>query len=72
VILLNKCDLVNPEQLTKLKGMIRAINADAKIIETVRSKVDISEIIGSKTYDFEKVSQSAAWIKAITEEGEKV
>ena len=34
-------------------------------MESVRSKIDISEIIGSNTYNFEKVSQSAAWIKAI-------
>ena len=36
-----------------------------KILEAVRSNIDISEIIGSNTYDFERVSQSAAWVKAI-------
>ena len=36
-----------------------------QILESVRSNIDISEIIGSNTYDFERVSQSAAWVKAI-------
>ena len=36
-----------------------------KILEATHSNIDISEIIGSNTYDFERVSQSAAWVKAI-------
>jgi hypothetical protein len=35
------------------------------VLEATRSKIDINEIVGSNTYDFEKVSQSAAWVKAI-------
>ena len=46
VILLNKCDLVSPEYLINVKNTIRALNAEAKIIESVRSKIDVKEIIG--------------------------
>ena len=49
----------------KIKGVIRALNSDAKIFETIRGNIDVSEIIGSKSFDYEKVSQSAAWISAI-------
>ena len=72
VILINKCDLVNPEELAYVRGVVRALNGDAKIIESVNSKIDIGEIIGSKSYDFEKVSQSASWIKAINDQSDKV
>lgn len=67
VILINKCDLVTSEKLLEVKQMIRALNREAKIVETVRSQVNIAEVIGSRGFDFEKVSQSPAWIKAINE-----
>jgi G3E family GTPase len=42
------------------------------IIESIRSKIDINEVIGSESYDFDQVSQSPAWIKAINDDSEKV
>jgi G3E family GTPase len=72
VIVLNKCDLVSAEHLNKVKNVIRALNAEAKIIESVRSQIDVSEIVGARSYDFERVSQSATWIKAINDDSEKV
>lgn len=67
IIILNKCDLVNDELKLKTIQMIRALNSDAKIIEAVRSKVEINEVIGTNSYDFDKVSTSAAWIKAMND-----
>ena len=72
VILINKCDLATPENLVKVRQMIRALNSNAKIIESVRSKIDINEVIGSQSYDFDQVAQSPAWIKAINDNSEKV
>ena len=72
VILINKCDLATPENLLRVRQMIRALNSNAKIIESVRSKIDINEVIGSQSYDFEQVAQSPAWIKAINDDSEKV
>jgi ribosome biogenesis GTPase A len=65
VIVINKCDLVTPQHLTRVRKVIRALNGDAKMIEASHSKIDVNEIIGSNTYNFEKVSQSAAWIKVL-------
>jgi G3E family GTPase len=66
VILLNKCDLLaSQSDRDEIKAWIRALNHDARIIETVQSNVNIDDIIGSKSYDYDKVSQSAAWIQAI-------
>lgn len=72
VIIVNKCDLVDKEEIIKVKQIIRSLNADAKIIESVRCAVDVSEIVGSKSYDFDKVSNSAAWIQAINDDSEKM
>ena len=65
VIIINKCDLVSAEKIIKIKGWIKALNSDAKILESIKSKIDLNEIIGSKSYDYGKVSQSAAWLQAI-------
>lgn len=72
IVIINKCDLVDSDRILDVKKMIRALNHDAKIIESTRSVVDIAEIIGSKSYDFDKVSQSPAWLKAISDTSEKI
>ena len=65
IIIINKCDLISTMKLLKIKQTIRALNNDAKILESSYSKINIDEIIGSNTYDFDKVSQSATWLQAI-------
>ncbi|MBV8254877.1 MAG: GTP-binding protein [Chitinophaga sp.] len=61
VILLNKCDLVEKGQLGVLKSMLRKLNSNAKIIETVFGKVPLKEILHTGLFDFETTSQSAGW-----------
>eukprot|EP01041_Mallomonas_annulata_P010756 gene10756-22475_t len=72
IILLNKCDLISQEQLQKLKKVLKCLNNEAKIVETIRCKIDVNELIGSKSFDYEKVSQSATWIKAINSKEEHI
>ena len=36
VVVLNKCDLVTREEIERVKRTIRALNSDAKIIESIR------------------------------------
>lgn len=72
VIILNKCDMVSDAQKLAVKQMIRSLNADAEIIESVQCNVKITDIIGRNLYDFDKVSQSAAWIKAMNDNQNQV
>lgn len=72
VVVINKCDLVSADELRRVRQAVRALNNDAKVIESVRSRIDVGEVIGSKSYDFEKVSQSATWLKAINDPSDKV
>jgi G3E family GTPase len=67
IILVNKCDMIDDTSKLKVKQMIRSINSEAKLIETVMSKVNIDEIIGKRLYDFDKVSRSSTWIRAMEE-----
>lgn len=65
VILLNKSDLVTKEELKHLYGIIRSLNADAKIIKTSRCKVPLDEILNTNRFDFDKASQSPGWLKVM-------
>lgn len=65
VVIVNKCDCVDDAQLAKIKQSIRSLNAEAKILESINSQVDVNEIVGSKSFDFDKCQQSPLWIQAI-------
>jgi len=69
VIILNKIDLVTPEEKKYILGIIRGLQADAKIIETQESKIDIKEIVKTGRFDFEKASTSSLWIKELESGG---
>ncbi|KMK76770.1 GTP-binding protein [Alkalihalobacillus pseudalcaliphilus] len=68
VIILNKVDLINTKRLQTIKGFIRKLNADADIICTAHSKVDINRVLNTNLFHFEKASQAAGWIKELNEE----
>ena len=62
VIVLNKSDLVEDEQLKILKGIIFKLNSNAKIITTSFSRIEPKEILNTKLFDFEEAEKNSAWI----------
>jgi G3E family GTPase len=69
IVLLNKAAEVSGEDLGKLRGIIAAINPEARILDCNYGDVDLDEIIYTGMFDFDRVATSAAWIAAI--EGEE-
>ncbi|MFB5762518.1 GTP-binding protein [Paenibacillus medicaginis] len=65
VLLLNKCDLVEEEELNKLEEMMRKLQPTAKIIRTLKGQVEPSEILNTGLFDFERASQSPGWIQEL-------
>jgi G3E family GTPase len=65
VIILNKSDLVNEEQLGLLEKTLHKLNPTAKIIRTSHSKVDPKEILNTGLFDYEIAEQSAGWQKEL-------
>jgi G3E family GTPase len=55
VILLNKTDLVTPAELEGVKGRIRAINPYARMIETQRCNVPLSEVLDRGAFDLDRI-----------------
>lgn len=54
VILLNKIDLVAPEQLDKLEQRIRRMTSFAKIYRTCNSDIPMEAILGIKAFDLKQ------------------
>jgi G3E family GTPase len=55
VILLNKVDLVSPEQLREVEARIRAINPYAKLHKTVKASIPINEVLGRNAFDLDRI-----------------
>ena len=65
IVLLNKASEVKPEELERVKQIVRALQPKAKIIECDYGDVDFDEILGTGMFNFDDVATSAAWISEI-------
>ena len=68
VIILNKTDLISADNLGLLKALIKKLNPEAKIVQSIFGKVDPREVLDTGLFDFEKASGAAGWIKELENE----
>lgn len=64
-ILLNKASEVTPEELGRIRQIIKTIQPGAEIIECDYANIDLDQILNTRMFDFEKVATSAGWIRGI-------
>ncbi|ABA04021.1 Cobalamin synthesis protein, CobW [Nitrobacter winogradskyi Nb-255] len=55
VILINKTDLVSPEELSEIEARIRGINPYAKLHRTQRAQIALSEILERNAFDLDRI-----------------
>ena len=55
VILINKTDLVTPEELREIEARIRAINPYARLHRTERAQVALEEVLGRNAFDLDRI-----------------
>jgi len=55
VILINKTDLVSPEELREVEGRIRGINPYAKVHRTERAQIPLNEVLGRNAFDLDRI-----------------
>ena len=65
IILLNKASEVAPDELNRIREIIRAIQPKAEIIDCDYCDIDFRKILYTGMFDFDKVATSAAWIDQI-------
>ena len=68
LVLLNKVSEVSPEELGRVRAIVKTLNPGAEILECDYGDVDLDKLVNTGRFDFEKVATSAAWISEIEED----
>ena len=55
VILINKTDLVSPDELSDVEARIRGINPYAQLHKTQRAKVPLDAVLGRNAFDLDRI-----------------
>ena len=56
---------MKPEELARIKQILRTLQPAAKIIECDYAKVALDDLIDTRLFNFERVATSAGWIRGI-------
>ena len=65
LILLNKAAEVEPDELERIKAIIRGIQPTAQILETNYCDVDLDQLLYTHLFDFDRTATSATWIQEV-------
>ena len=65
VVVLNKCRDAGPDRVDAARKIIRALNPDARLIETDHGKVDVGSILGTGLFDFDRAQEHPLWAKEL-------
>ncbi len=65
VVIVNKCDTIAPEEQETVKAIIRGLNARARIIEAVQSKIDLSEILDTCLFSLTEAQEHPLWAQEL-------
>ncbi len=68
VIVINKADLVPPEALGQLSGILATFNTKAEIIASVNGKVPLKHVLDTGRFDFAQAQQASGWAQALSGE----
>ena len=56
---------MKPEELARIRQIIRTLQPGAEIIECDYANVDLDRIINTKMFNFDRVATSAGWVRGI-------
>lgn len=65
IVLLNKASEVSPEELGRVREIIRALNSKAEIIECDYGNVELTKLLNTNLFDFNATVTSATWVKEV-------
>lgn len=65
VIILNKTDLITPNQLETVRAIIRGLNAKAKIIPSTLGQVDLDEVLNTGLFNLEDAQEHPLWAQEL-------
>ena len=62
VIVLNKVDVVSPEERQQVEGALRKLNPYAEIMATTYSDVPLDKVLGTGRFDFDVAAENPGWL----------
>ena len=62
IVLLNKAADVEPNELERIRQIVRGIQKKAQIIDCNYGDVELDKLLNTNLFDYEKVATSATWI----------
>jgi len=65
VILLNKVDLLAAKEIDQLEGILRSLNATAKIVRGTRGQIELKEILDTRRFDLERAKEAPGWMAVL-------
>jgi len=65
VLVINKTDLVTPEEVANLRALLRSLNRDAEILVAERGRVPLASILDTGRFDFERAQASPGWMQEL-------
>jgi G3E family GTPase len=68
VLVLNKCDLLEKEELDTVEAYMRKLQPAAKIIRSIKGNIDPNEILNTHLFDFESSSLLPGWVLELEKE----
>ena len=63
VVVLNKIRTAEPEARQAARLIVKALNPDARLIETEFSQVTLGDVLGTGLFDFDKAHEHPLWYK---------
>ncbi len=65
VIVVSKCDLADAGTLAQTRAVLRAMNRDARIVESRHGDVPLAEVMDTGRFDFVRAQLAPGWIKEL-------
>eukprot|EP00656_Telonema_subtile_P025622 TRINITY_DN27668_c0_g1_i1.p1 TRINITY_DN27668_c0_g1~~TRINITY_DN27668_c0_g1_i1.p1 ORF type:complete len:367 (+),score=96.32 TRINITY_DN27668_c0_g1_i1:111-1211(+) len=69
VIVVNKTDLMKPDQILKLQGALRGMNTDAEILQADHAVVPLAKVLNTGRFNLDRASKAAGWMQELLKPG---
>jgi len=69
VVVINKISTASPEELARTRSIVRALNPEAKLLETDHGMVPLKEVLATGRFNFDKARQQPRWLKSLENPG---
>ncbi len=65
VILISKTDIASADDVERLKAILKTLNTHARIIAIQNGQVNVSDVLDTGLFNFERAQQAPGWLKEL-------